>query len=131
MRLILLHTDVSGRSCADCVKYLYNDRGPGKFGERLERKGKPIQRPRGVVTPCMWCPKIAPGDPATPAFAQELSEKNLLAYAHYLECSAVGDFPNDPIVRRNAAIIRAAIESAERVERVKSGIITLGSLLKG
>jgi hypothetical protein len=36
----------------------------------------------------------------------------MLAYLHYLECKAVGQFPDDPIVRRTARIC-AAIERTE------------------
>ena len=38
--------------------------------------------------------------------AQELSERNRKAYQHWQECRAVGKFPDDPIVRRNAAIFQ-------------------------
>ena len=128
---MLLHTDVAKRSCTDCQKWLYNDRGPGKFGDLMEKNGKPTPRPAKAKTPCYWCPKIAPDDEPIPANAQELTDKNLQAYSHYLECAAVGDFPNDAIVRRNAAIIKGAHEAVERVERMKSGLLTLGSLMKG
>ena len=36
-----------------------------------------------------------------------MSPWNELAYTHYLECKAVGSFPDDPIVRRNASLIRS------------------------
>jgi hypothetical protein len=38
---------------------------------------------------------------------------------HYQECRAVGQFPDDAIVRRNAAIIRAATDAAEAQQRAK------------
>lgn len=40
-----------------------------------------------------------------------LSVKNQRAFRHYRECVAVGEFPNDGIVRRNAAIIRGVEDS--------------------
>jgi hypothetical protein len=43
----------------------------------------------------------------------------------------VGAFPRDPIVMRNAALIRDAEQLAERVERARSGLLTLGTILKG
>jgi hypothetical protein len=46
------------------------------------------------------CRKGSPEHPRT------LSEANQRCYEHYRECRAVGRFPDDPIVRRNAAIIR-------------------------
>jgi hypothetical protein len=36
-----------------------------------------------------------------------LSPRNESALQHYRECRAVGCFPDDPIVRANAAIVRA------------------------
>ena len=36
------------------------------------------------------------------------------AYRHYMECKAVGRFPDDPIVRRNAGIIRRIEDAQER-----------------
>lgn len=48
------------------------------------------------------CPKGTPED------SRALSPKNALAYWHYQQCSAIGSFPDDAIVRQNAAIIRSA-----------------------
>jgi hypothetical protein len=129
LRLLLLSPDVAARSCSDCQEFLYFDKGPGQFGERVVRGGKPVRRPKGVGTACAWCPKIAPGDKPRPENAQELSQKNLAAYLHYLECKAVGRFPADAIVSRNAALCRAVEESAERLERARGGLVTLGSIL--
>lgn len=132
MRLLLLHAEVAHRSCADCQTYQYLDRGPGQFAAApMTRGGKVTRRVAGSKTPCAWCPKVAPGDPPEPESAQDLSAKNRLAYLHYLECSAVGSFPADAIVRRNAAVIRGAEEAAEKVERARGGLVMLGTLLKG
>ncbi len=117
----MLHPDTAARSCSDCQKYLYFDRGPNDFGERATRGGKPCPRPKGLKPPCKWCPKILPGDEAIPENAQELSEKNTAALVHYRECRAVGEFPADAIVARNAALIRAAEDAAERVHQARSG----------
>ncbi len=128
----MLHAEIAGRSCSDCQRYQYYDRGPGQFArEPMTRAGKLVPRAAASKTPCAWCPKIAPGDPACPESAQDLSDKNRAAYLHYLECSAVGAFPADALVRRNAALIKGAEDAAERVERARSGLVTLGSLLKG
>lgn len=45
------------------------------------------------------CPKGTPEEPKT------LNKINEICYRHYLECRAVGSFPDDPLVRQNAAII--------------------------
>jgi hypothetical protein len=75
-----------------------------------------MRRPKGVRPPCSYCPKQpldVPERGRCPATAVELSAKNWRAYQHYLECAAVGQFPDDAIVRRNAAIIRRIEKDAD------------------
>jgi hypothetical protein len=58
-----------------------------------------------------------------------LSGRNLRAYVHYRECRAVGRFPDDAIVRKNARLIRDAEEMAGRHERVRlAQIAAMGKL---
>lgn len=128
MRLILLHPEIASRSCADCQKYLYYDRGPDDFGVRVERGGQPVPRQKGQKTPCYMCAKIPPGEAKVPSSAVELSEKNMAAYFHYLECKAVGEFPHDAIVQRNASLIRAAEDVADRVQQTRAGLATIAGL---
>jgi hypothetical protein len=73
----------------------------------------PVLRPEGTVTPCWKCPKIPVGSLPKPENAVELSAHNREAWHHYLECRAVGVFPDDPIVRRNAAAIREVYDLVE------------------
>lgn len=58
-------------------------------------------------TPCHECPKIPAGEPKERRHAIELSDRNKAAWQHWRECRAVGVFPDDPIVRRNAAILQS------------------------
>ena len=88
-------------------------------------------RQKGQKTPCVWCPKIPVGEPQVPESAIELSEKNLAAYQHYQECRAVADFPADAIVRRNAGVIRAAEDAADRVRQTRAGLMALGTIMRG
>lgn len=74
--------------------------------------GEPVERPKGIPTPCSTCPKIPLGVVPEPRNATDLSAKNWLAYRHYLENRAVNSFPHDPIVRRNAALIRMVEDEA-------------------
>ena len=50
----------------------------------------------------------------TPDNRRALSRKNQQAWEHYLECSAVGDFPEDGVVRRNAGLILEAVQISDR-----------------
>ena len=65
--------------------------------------GHPLRRAKGERKPCDFEPSACPKGSPTAGIA--LSRVNELVYTHYLECKAVGSFPDDPIVRRNAAII--------------------------
>ncbi len=42
----------------------------------------------------------------TPENPRSLWPENERCYQHYLECAVTGSFPDDPMVKRNAAIIR-------------------------
>ena len=57
---------------------------------------------------------------------------NQQAYHHYLECKAVGRFPEDAIVTRNAGLIRQAEEIADRARqrRMSHGIEQLGAVMQ-
>ena len=108
MRLLILHPEISYRDCGDCQTYVYDE----KKGERLMQFDKPMKRPPGNLPPCRMrkggCPKGTPEEP------RSLTDQNWRAYQHYSECRAVGQFPADPIVRRNAAIIRQAEDAANQ-----------------
>jgi len=97
------------RTCEDCAKWIYDD-----DGKQVQRAGLPVVRPPGVPTPCHKCPKIPDGAEPVRSNAGELDDRGFQAYRHYLECRAVGQFPDDPIVRRNARIFRAAHDAADQ-----------------
>jgi hypothetical protein len=75
-------------------------------GVITRRAGLPVLRPSGVVTPCWKCPKLQDSDVKDRHHAQEPTPRTRRALQHYLECRAVGVWPTDPIVRRNARLIR-------------------------
>ena len=76
-----------------------HDTGERKTG----RDGQPIARPMGTPLPCDFPNGCAKGHPTA---GRDPTRSNAHAYLHYLECKATGRFPNDPIVRRNARLIR-------------------------
>lgn len=122
---MILYPEVAFRDCADCLMYVYDE----KTGDRkLDAGGKPIARPRGTVAPCRFreggCKK------GTPEASKALTQANWKAWQHYQECRAVGEFPTDAIVRRNASIIRAVTDSAESELRAKQ-LGPLAALLGG
>jgi hypothetical protein len=123
---MLAHPNFAALSCAMCEKVQHVD---GVISYRNTTPRTPNPRLKGQVTPCWKCPKIPDEAPRkTRPHAIEMSYKNRAAYLHYRECSAVGSFPDDPIVRRNAGVIRGVIDSlAEaRIERV---MVLLGGLI--
>lgn len=109
VRLALSHPQIAARDCQHCQRFAY-DELTGRPYQNPPRNGKLIPRPAGNQPPCridgVGCPK------GTPENQTGLSDRNRQAYRHYLECRAVGSFPDDPIVRRNAALIRAEEERA-------------------
>ncbi len=112
---MLVAPQVAALSCHDCQRYMVLDpsaqltaRGRGQL--RL--------RPKGTPLPCGTCPKIPHGEPPSPLSAQELTEQNAQAYQHYLECRAVGQWPDDALVRRNASFIR---QVEDQVAQNRSG----------
>jgi len=93
-----------------------------KTGELLkDKQGKPIPRPKGAFPPCRFgmydkeCAKVSPDR----AHEFELSPKNELCYQHYKECKAVGQFPDDPTVRRNAALIESVENDCRRLQEIQ------------
>ena len=111
VRLILVHPKIARLSCQDCIRYLTVD---GEIIRKPALVGLPMVRPPGSPTPCYKCPKIPVGTPPIPANAVEISPKNRLAWLFDCECRAVGKWPDDPIVRRNAAIIRQVRDDFDR-----------------
>lgn len=105
--LLLSHPEVASRDCKICQKYCFDE----KTGALSGTPENPVPRPpKGP--PCRWrengCPK------GTPEKQKSLSPRNQKAYQHYLECKATGIWPDDPIVKRNAGIIRRIEEAHER-----------------
>jgi hypothetical protein len=66
---------------------------------------------------CMTSPKACAK--VSPTAGVELNEINLRAFEHYQECKSTGHFPDDPIVKQNAAIISRLEKSHETLMQVK------------
>ncbi len=104
--LELRHPEVSRRDCEHCREWWYKE-----DGTIAEKAGKPLRRLPGAVVPCetkAGCPKGSPQD------SLSLSQKNLAAYEHFLDCRAVYRFPEDPIVTEHARLITEVIQRHER-----------------
>lgn len=124
MQLAILHPEVAYRDCEDCQTWKYDE----ETGE-IEMFGKePLRRNSPDLVPCKvkraGCPK------GTPEHQRSLTAQNYQAWLFYRECKAVGQFPSDPVVRHNAAVIdwaeRMAFEAkAERRSRELAEFIKL------
>lgn len=109
VRLLLLYPRLAQVSCQNCREVWMNP----LTGVIHSRHGRPLQREGGTL-----CEVNQQGCPAGHyQRSRRLSEKNLKAYRHYLECQATGQFPDDSLVRRNARIIRWATEKALHDQR--------------
>lgn len=104
VRLALLYPNLVS-DCQMCRTW-WVDPIDGEFvevnGNRVERSVQPL-----LCESARGCPAGRPDKD------RRLSPKNKQAYAHYRECMVAG-FPDDPIVRRNARIISAAIRRVEQ-----------------
>lgn len=94
------------RDCGHCHKFMYHETGDYRGQPVRGPSGNLHQRPRGTRPPCYHkkpdgTSQCAKGRP----FRTDLYTSNLLAYRHFRECRAVRSFPDDPIVRKNAAIL--------------------------
>ncbi len=122
-----MHPEIAGRSCEDCVRFVYDD--TAKVGGKLlrDRRGEPKKRPQGAPTPCLRCPKIPAGVTPIPSNAAEWSEREWRIWTYHRECRAVGRFPDDAIVRRHAGIIEGVLEDI-RDQRAAAGAELLHQL---
>lgn len=96
-------------------------------GKRIERHGQPVRRKPGTA-PCAFgkCKKGSPADPAI------LTPQNEQAYEHYLQCKATSSFPDDPLVKRNAAAIMVAEDHARaEIDRLNENAKAAKSLATG
>ncbi len=114
----------------DCTKYLYDDK-PGHYANKpVIRNDEPVERIPLVQLPlCRFCPKIPVGARPVPASAIELSERNACAYLHYRRCKAVGRFPVDAIVERNAGIILTIEEEARDLKLREEQAVGLAGIM--
>lgn len=121
------HPHLASRSCSDCRRWVYADR-PGDFADApADRGGAKVPRLPTQRPPCSYCPKQPADVPdrlRTPDTAVELSGKNWQAYHFHSECAAVGQFPDDAIVRRNAAVIGRIEKDVDALQQLQ--LITLG-----
>ncbi len=118
--------EVAGRDCQDCRKVMYDKSGRRAINKRT---GLVTMRPPGTIPPCTTCPKIPPDAPEkTWEHAVDLSERNVTVYTHYLECKAVGRFPDDELVAAHARVIRE-VEDSQQDHRADASIGRLLALL--
>lgn len=98
------------------------------------------------VTPCAKCPKIPSevfddeGKTISKTVANlklirphaaEVTPRMAEAFQHYRECKAVGQFPDDPIVRANAVQFRDAEDQAhdDRQARREERLMEIASAI--
>ena len=105
--------------CEQCQRYVYQDtiqEMSGVYPLIDKRTQLPLLRPPGGRLPCHRCPRVAHvgAKDKHPGNAVEITDRTWKIYRHYRECRAVGQFPDDPIVRAHAAEIRAVEDQLER-----------------
>ncbi|MBS0265641.1 MAG: hypothetical protein JSS02_27160 [Planctomycetes bacterium] len=101
----MTHPHLAVRDCTHCLAFVYDER-TGRPVEYPAGSGQWMPRPAGTAslcqTPGLGCPK------GTPTSPRSLTAANQQAYQFDCECRAVGHYPDDPLVRRHALLIRTA-----------------------
>jgi len=107
--LQVLHPKVAAIDCRKCAKFAV-DLKTGEFFRQGE-----LMIPRGPEgPPCRQDKKICPkGEPGK----SDLTKQNQKVLEHYRECRAVGEFPDDDLVRLNARILDQVFDDCEAVKR--------------
>ncbi len=119
----------SALSCQACQSYLHSD---GVLTRRPAHVGELVERRAGQPTPCATCPKIPPDAPAKDRrYAVEMSDRTRQAFEHYQECAATGHFPDDPLVKRHARLIKAVIDRIEKADRDRLYVLLAGLTAAG
>lgn len=106
-----LHPLVMLRDCNHCQKYLY-DETTGEPIKSRKKDGSLRERDSSCPPPCRTSVGCKKG---TPENSLALNGANQEAWEHFRECQAVGSFPDDQIVRQNAAAIQEALQAVERI----------------
>ncbi|MCR9231575.1 MAG: hypothetical protein NXI29_11235 [bacterium] len=127
--MILLYPQFAVRDCIHCLKYAYNDTpGTEGFGKVETHNGRADGRPNLRHQKHLPLCKTPSGCPkGTPEKQNTLTHRNIQAYLHYLECKAVGSFPDDPIVRRNARLIQRTVDQASEKKRFEELVALMGA----
>lgn len=118
---MIINPAVAGIDCNDCLKYVY-DLKTGRpqtvlsvvDGKEAEVK---VPFPSGKGPICTRINDVRKGCPKGQPFQRELNAKNRMAFEHFSECDAVGSFPKDATVRRNAGVIRQIKQQIEEAKR--------------
>lgn len=125
VQLIHEHPQIAFRDCSHCLRFHYNE----ETGEPYPgRDGEPARRHWGCPPPCRTpagCPKGTPEEP------KSLSAQNMQAYEHYQTCKAIGRFPEDSIVERNAALFMLCEETRENRHRSEISALLKGLMYRG
>lgn len=99
----MLHPNWSARSCYTCLRWTHDPDG----GSLYTRGGRAWPKDKRCATECAGCPKIPASAPEkTARYAEEFTDRLWLTYRFYRECRSVMSWPEDPIVRWAARVIR-------------------------
>lgn len=118
--LFLTNRKYATRNCNNCKKWWYDE----ETGEVAKAMGKPLLRIIDTPTLCQTeagCPKGTPED------QKSWHAINRRAFLHWIEAKSVSQFPDDPIVRRNAASIQSVYKEIENERRRRSNQRSVGT----
>jgi hypothetical protein len=127
MRLLEMHPGIANLNCQFCLKYMVDEKtGRPEISSRTDGpEFRILNMGDEYLAPCRdlrlnangrrirSCPK------GTPENSRTLSGENELCYEHFRECKAIGQFPDDSVVRRNAAVIQDVLDESARSREIE------------
>lgn len=135
MSLLLHEPQIARRPCHVCERYDFDEKTgeiiKGDDGEPLERPAPDKNFPFGYA-PCRihQAGKVDQGCPkGTPEESAALTPTNELALEHYQQCRAINKFPDDPIVRLCAQVIREQYDNFERSQAALAALMQQAAAL--
>jgi len=114
------HPQLAMLPCSECQQWVHDL----KTGKPTLYGGQKVkQHPSGP--PCVQepgiCPKGKPGE-------SDLTDQNERVWQHFRQCRATGEFPDDGIVKRHAAILEPIVAGAERRRQSNELVVGLGKI---
>lgn len=122
MQLEVLHPHVAYRDCNMCLKYFFEEEGALAGQMRVDKQGRPLERPRGTYpmckTPGQKCPKGTPENQFT------LTERNRKLWDFFKRCKLTGKWPEDEWFLSMSVLLEEVLEDIRQAQQIRLSILS-------